>query len=40
MTWPPAKIFGDEIRIIGSFSEVYMFRTFLSPCLASRNPHP
>jgi D-arabinitol dehydrogenase (NADP+) len=25
VSWPPAKIFGDEIRIIGSFSEVYMF---------------
>lgn len=26
VSWPPAKIFGDEIRIIGSFSEVHMFR--------------
>jgi len=25
VTWPPAKIFGDEITIIGSFSETYMF---------------
>ncbi|EAQ86669.1 hypothetical protein CHGG_07922 [Chaetomium globosum CBS 148.51] len=25
VTWPPSKIFGDELRIIGSFSEVYMF---------------
>lgn len=25
VSWPPAKIFGDELRIIGSFSEVYMF---------------
>ncbi|KAK7046631.1 zinc-binding dehydrogenase [Favolaschia claudopus] len=23
--WPPAKIFGDEIRIIGSFAQVYCF---------------
>lgn len=25
VSWPPAKIFGDEIRIIGSFSETFMF---------------
>ncbi|KAI2783039.1 GroES-like protein [Daldinia loculata] len=25
VSWPPAKIFGDEITIIGSFSETYMF---------------
>ncbi|KAK3905355.1 chaperonin 10-like protein [Staphylotrichum tortipilum] len=25
VTWPPSKIFGDELRIIGSFSEVFMF---------------
>lgn len=25
VTWPPSKIFGDEITIIGSFSETYMF---------------
>ncbi|KAL2195842.1 chaperonin 10-like protein [Corynascus similis CBS 632.67] len=25
VSWPPAKIFGDELRIIGSFSEVHMF---------------
>ncbi|KAK4236166.1 chaperonin 10-like protein [Achaetomium macrosporum] len=25
VSWPPSKIFGDELRIIGSFSEVYMF---------------
>ncbi|KAL2265403.1 hypothetical protein VTJ83DRAFT_6503 [Remersonia thermophila] len=25
VSWPPAKIFGDEIRIIGSFSQLYMF---------------
>lgn len=25
VTWAPSKIFGDEIRIIGSFSEVHMF---------------
>lgn len=25
MNQPPAKIFGDEIRILGSFSETFMF---------------
>jgi D-arabinitol dehydrogenase (NADP+) len=25
VTWAPSKIFGDEITIIGSFSETYMF---------------
>jgi D-arabinitol dehydrogenase (NADP+) len=25
VTWPPSKIFGDEITILGSFSETYMF---------------
>ncbi|KAJ5807747.1 hypothetical protein N7474_009016 [Penicillium riverlandense] len=25
VSWPPAKIFGDEINIIGSFSETYKF---------------
>ncbi|PHH65149.1 hypothetical protein CDD81_3280 [Ophiocordyceps australis] len=25
VSWPPSKIFGDEITIIGSFSETYMF---------------
>ncbi|KAI9792431.1 MAG: hypothetical protein M1816_002315 [Peltula sp. TS41687] len=25
VSWPPSKIFGDEITILGSFSEVYMF---------------
>ncbi|KAF7159918.1 hypothetical protein CNMCM5623_005424 [Aspergillus felis] len=25
VSWPPAKIFGDEINIVGSFSEVYKF---------------
>ncbi|KAG8160527.1 hypothetical protein KVR01_010063 [Diaporthe batatas] len=25
VSWPPAKIFGDEIRILGSFSETFMF---------------
>ncbi|KAL5612156.1 uncharacterized protein BROUX77_002312 [Berkeleyomyces rouxiae] len=25
VSWPPAKIFGDEITILGSFSETYMF---------------
>ncbi|KAL2445471.1 hypothetical protein ABEF95_000042, partial [Exophiala dermatitidis] len=24
-TWPPSKIFGDEITILGSFSETYKF---------------
>lgn len=28
VSWPPSKIFGDEITIIGSFSETYMFRKF------------
>jgi D-arabinitol dehydrogenase (NADP+) len=23
VTWPPSKIFGDEITILGSFSETY-----------------
>jgi D-arabinitol dehydrogenase (NADP+) len=26
VSWPPSKIFGDEITILGSFSETYMFR--------------
>ena len=30
VSWPPSKIFGDEITILGSFSETYMFRKFLS----------
>jgi D-arabinitol dehydrogenase (NADP+) len=25
VSWPPSKIFGDEITIIGSFSETYKF---------------
>ncbi|KAI5855907.1 chaperonin 10-like protein [Tricharina praecox] len=25
VTWPPSKIFGDEITILGSFSETHMF---------------
>ncbi|MCJ1312903.1 hypothetical protein MMC25_006579 [Agyrium rufum] len=25
VSWPPSKIFGDELRIIGSFSETYKF---------------
>jgi D-arabinitol dehydrogenase (NADP+) len=25
VSWPPAKIFGDEITILGSFSETFMF---------------
>lgn len=28
VTWPPSKIFGDEITILGSFSETYMFRKY------------
>ena len=28
VSWPPSKIFGDEITIIGSFSETYMFRKY------------
>lgn len=30
VTWPPSKIFGDEITILGSFSETYMFRKYLN----------
>lgn len=30
VSWPPSKIFGDEITILGSFSETYMFRKFES----------
>jgi D-arabinitol dehydrogenase (NADP+) len=26
VSWPPSKIFGDEITILGSFSETFMFR--------------
>lgn len=29
VSWPPAKIFGDEITILGSFSETYMFSTYM-----------
>jgi len=25
VTWPPSKIFGDEITILGSFSETFQF---------------
>ena len=25
VSWPPSKIFGDEITIIGSFSETFQF---------------
>jgi threonine dehydrogenase-like Zn-dependent dehydrogenase len=25
VSWPPSKIFGDEITILGSFSETYKF---------------
>lgn len=28
VSWSPSKIFGDEITILGSFSETYMFRMF------------
>jgi hypothetical protein len=31
VSWPPSKIFGDELRIIGSFSEMHMFRESLFP---------
>lgn len=31
VTWPPSKIFGDEITILGSFSETYMFRKYPHP---------
>jgi D-arabinitol dehydrogenase (NADP+) len=30
VTWPPSKIFGDEITILGSFSEVHMFPAAIS----------
>lgn len=30
VTWPPSKIFGDEITILGSFSEMYMFPATIS----------
>ncbi|KAK9461014.1 chaperonin 10-like protein [Lipomyces oligophaga] len=30
VTWPPTKIFGDEITILGSFSETYMFPTAIA----------
>ncbi|BDD54653.1 hypothetical protein MPDQ_003064 [Monascus purpureus] len=30
VSWPPSKIFGDEITIIGSFSEVYKFPAAIS----------
>lgn len=30
VTWPPSKIFGDEITILGSFSETYMFRKYFN----------
>jgi hypothetical protein len=30
VTWSPTRIFNDEIRIIGSFSQLYMFRTLPS----------
>ena len=29
VSWPPSKIFGDEITILGSFSETYMLRKYL-----------
>ncbi|OLL21812.1 D-arabinitol dehydrogenase 1 [Neolecta irregularis DAH-3] len=30
VSWPPSKIFGDELTIIGSFSETFMFPTALN----------
>lgn len=30
VSWPPSKIFGDEITIIGSFSETYKFPAAIS----------
>jgi D-arabinitol dehydrogenase (NADP+) len=30
VTWPPSKIFGDEITIIGSFSETFQFPNALA----------
>lgn len=33
VSWPPSKIFGDEITILGSFSETYMFRKYCE-CVA------
>ncbi|KAF3083825.1 hypothetical protein TWF102_000544 [Orbilia oligospora] len=30
VTWSPSKIFGDELTIIGSFSETYMFPAAIS----------
>ena len=30
VSWPPSKIFGDEITILGSFSETYMFPAAIS----------
>ncbi|KAK9455331.1 chaperonin 10-like protein [Dipodascopsis uninucleata] len=30
VSWPPSKIFGDEITILGSFSETYMFPTAIA----------
>jgi D-arabinitol dehydrogenase (NADP+) len=35
VSWPPSKIFGDEITIIGSFSETYMFRKRLYSLIPS-----
>jgi D-arabinitol dehydrogenase (NADP+) len=29
VSWPQSKIFGDEITILGSFLETFMFRTTL-----------
>lgn len=36
VSWPPAKIFGDEITILGSFSETFMFRKSRCLSVASR----
>jgi D-arabinitol dehydrogenase (NADP+) len=30
VSWPPSKIFGDEITIIGSFSETFQFPNGMS----------
>jgi D-arabinitol dehydrogenase (NADP+) len=34
VSWPPSKILGDEITVLGSFSETYMFR------MSSLSLHP
>lgn len=37
VSWPPSKIFGDEIEIIGSFSETFQFPNALA-YLDGKNP--